>query len=66
MFQTGVPRQGRRLEGSILSAIANMFRATFSSLSNRQPHLQTWVRVDRDFLTVLPQAEHFWDSQGGH
>jgi len=48
-----------------LRAVAKIFLAAFSSLSNLHPHLQTCVLVERDFFRVLPHAEHFWDVYCG-
>src|SRR4028119_431186 len=46
---------------TVLKANFRMLMAAFQSLSKMNPHLQTWVLMDRDFLTVAPQLEHCWD-----
>jgi len=46
---------------AVLKANFRILMAAFQSRSKTHPHRQTWVLVDRDFLTVVPQLEHCWE-----
>jgi hypothetical protein len=53
---------------TVLRAFFRMFLAALTSLSSQYPHEQTWVLVDRDFVTFFPQleqsAEVLWGATG--
>ena len=50
---------------TVLKANFRILIAAFESLSKTNPHPQTWVLIDRDFLTIAPQLEQFWEVKAG-